>query len=47
MVGSVDQRQRDISTGDNGDTAVVDRQVVSCTPSCTIDDANIAIFDMM
>jgi len=30
--------QRDIVTGDNGDAAVVDRQVVSCMWSRTIDN---------
>jgi len=38
MIGNVDRRPRNIGTGDNGDAAVVDRQVVSCTRSCTIDD---------
>jgi len=38
MIGSVNRRQRDIGTGDSGDAAVVDRQVVSCTRSRTIDD---------
>jgi len=38
LVRSVDRRQRDIGTGDNADAAVVDRQVVSCTWSRTIDD---------
>jgi len=38
LVGKVDRQQRDIDTSDNGDTAVVDRQVVSCTRLHTIDD---------
>ena len=38
LVRNVDQQERDIGTGDNGDTAVADRQVVSCTRSRTIDD---------
>ena len=38
LVGSVDRRQQDIGTGDNGNAAVVDRQLISCTRSHTIDD---------
>jgi len=29
LIGNVDRRQRDVGTGDNGDAAMVDRQVVS------------------
>jgi len=38
LVGNVNQRQRDIGTGDNGDATVVDPQVISCTRSRTIED---------
>jgi len=38
LVGNVNRRQRNIGTGDNGDAAVVDGQVVSCTQSCMIND---------
>jgi len=37
LVGDVDRRQRDIGTGNNGNAAVDDRQVVSCTRLPTID----------
>jgi len=38
LIGNVDRQQRDIGIGENGDTAVVDRQVISCMRSRTIDD---------
>jgi len=38
LVRNVDRQERDIGTGDNGDATVVDRQVVSCTRSRTIDN---------
>jgi len=38
LVGKVDRQQRDIDTGDNGDAAMVDRQVVSCTRLRTINN---------
>jgi len=38
LIGNVDRRQRDIDSGENGDTAVVDRQVISCMRSRTIND---------
>jgi len=37
-VGNVDRRRRDIGTGDNADATMVDRQLISCTWSRTIDD---------
>jgi len=38
LVGNVSRRQHDIDTGDSGDAAVVDRQVVSCTRLRMIND---------
>jgi len=38
LMGNVDWRQHDIDTGDSGDTAVVDRQVVRCTRLRMIND---------
>jgi len=34
VVGNVDRRQRDISTCDNGNAAMVDRQVVTAVCGC-------------
>jgi len=39
LVGNVNWRQCDIGIDENGDAAVVDRQVVSCIRLRTIDDA--------
>jgi len=38
VIGNVNRRQRDMGTGDNGDTAVVDPRAVSCMRSRMIDD---------
>ena len=42
VIGNVNRRQRDMGTGDNGDTAVVDPRAVSCTRSRMIDDVSSA-----
>jgi len=34
VVGNVNRQQRDISTGDNGDAAMVDRQVITAVCGC-------------